>query len=560
MILTMNGAGFASNGTARLSKNKREIEIGPWQWGNISVSRRIYVDQAQGYCRWIDIFETNCGQDQQVNLRYQTNHASPLKEMVTSSGGKQFTPKKDYAWAAVLNDAARPVVVHVFCSRGAKEAPTPQCNVGAGDTYYNYPITVTNGKPVALCFFESQQPDADKARQFMKDFDPQAELGKVPPALRKIVLNIVAPKFTIEAIEMPRNEKFDMVIQADGTELLGTIANDKFALDSILGKVELPATKVIGLNVPAADDPYVQIVLTDGQVIGGKLGEPLKLKLENGSEQVFQPDKLNFRTALFRISPQRPQEIAAAGPMVVLRSGQRFNFAAADVACNFRSVYGEFKVDPAQVAAISTDASDGALHRVTFRNGSTVSGLIAMDKFTLKFENAPPLEVGLSRISHFDFRGAAADTANLSQACLKNEDEIFGKLLDDAIELQTDNGKITLKPTDIATIEFGDEALAHAEVKLRDNKTYSGTVLNRSLKFKIEPGPEISVPVSLLQLLNLTGQAIEPKSDKPTAGAAVPPPPNVPAPGRVIHFKGAAVMPAGAAIRIQQQPQRQAGN
>ena len=182
MILTMNGAGFASNGTARLSKNKREIEIGPWQWGNISVSRRIYVDQAQGYCRWIDIFETNCGQDQQVNLRYQTNHASPLKEMVTSSGGKQFTPKKDYAWAAVLNDAARPVVVHVFCSRGAKEAPTPQCNVGAGDTYYNYPITVTNGKPVALCFFESQQPDADKARQFMKDFDPQAELGKVPPA------------------------------------------------------------------------------------------------------------------------------------------------------------------------------------------------------------------------------------------------------------------------------------------------------------------------------------------------------------------------------------------
>ena len=94
--------------------------------------------------------------------------------------------------------------------------------------------------------------------------------------------------------------------------------------------------------------------------------------------------------------------------------------------------------------------------------------------------------------------------------------------------LQTDNGKITLKPTDIATIEFGDEALAHAEVKLRDNKTYSGTVLNRSLKFKIEPGPEIERPVSLLQLLNLTGQAIEPKSDKPTAGAAVPPPPNVP--------------------------------
>jgi hypothetical protein len=518
MILSINNAPFAPNGSAKVSKDHREIEIGPWNWNGINVSRRIYVDPTLGYCRWIDIFENNSGSDQTINVQYVTNHPSPLKEVLTSSGGKQIDPKKDFAYAAILNDAAKPVDVHVYSNRGAKETIQAQFNLGAGDIHYNYSLAVPNGKGAAICLFESQQADAEKAKAFMKDFDPQVELAKAPLALRKLVVNIAAPRLMLESVELPRYSKLDLVVQPDGNELMGTITNDKFAMDTLMGKIELPAAKVLGFNVPSSEDPYVQMVLTDGQVVAGRLSAALTLKLENGNEQVFPPDKINFKSASFRISAQRPQEIAVISPLLVLRSGQRLAFNPGDVNCMLRSVYGDLKIDPAQVGGITTETSDGALHRVTFRNGSVVSGLISPDKFTFRLQLGMPLEMTLQRISRLEFAAVvSAGAGDLCQASLRNDDELFGRLLDEAIDLQTENGKITLKPADVSTIEFGDEVFGHAEVKLRSGRAYTGKVLNRSLKFKIEPGPELNVPVGMLTLLNLSGAAIVPAAAAPPA-------------------------------------------
>ena len=516
MILTVNNAGFASNGIAKLSKDHHEIEIGPWNWNGINVYRRIYVDPNLGYCRWIDIFENNSGSDQTLTLRYDTNQPSPLKDVITSSGGKQIVAKKDFAYAAILNDATKSVNVHVYTNRGAKESIQPQFNIGQADIHYNYSLTVPNGKAAALCLFESQQPDAAKAQAFMKDFDPQTELGKVPLALRKLVVNIIAPRLMLECIELPRNDKFDMVVQADGNELMGTITNDKFLLDSLVGKLELPAAKVLGINVPSSEDPYVQFVLVDGQVVAGRLGAALTLKLENGNDQVFPPDKVNFKSASFRISKERPQEIAVVSPLLVLRSGQRLAFNPADVNCVLRSVYGDLKIDPSQIAGIATDASEGGLHRVTFRNGSVVSGLISPDKFTFRLALGMPLEIGLQRVARMEFAPVTpAGTGEMCQASFHNDDDLFGKMLDQAIDLQTENGKITLKPADVSTIEFGEEAFSHVDVKLRSGRSYSGKILNRSLKFKIEPGPEVSVPVGMLTILNFSGEAVAPAATTP---------------------------------------------
>jgi hypothetical protein len=323
-----------------------------------------------------------------------------------------------------------------------------------------------------------------------------------------------------------------------------------------MGKIELPAAKVLGLNVPSSEDPYIQVVLTDGQVVAGRLGAALTLKLENGNDQVFPPDKINFKSASFRISPQRPQEIAVISPLLVLRSGQRLAFNLADVNCELRSVYGNLKLDPAQVAGITTETSDGALHRVTFRNGSVVSGLISPDKFTFRLQLGMPLELGLQRISRLEFAPVVTAAAgDLCQASLRNEDELFGKLMDQAIDLQTENGKITLKPADVSSIEFGDEVFGHAEVKLRSGRAYTGNVLNRSLKFKIEPGPELNVPVGMLTVLNLSGAPIA-----PAAVAPLPPAQHVRQPNfREVDLKGgmkarAAALPAlPPGVKIVQQ-------
>jgi hypothetical protein len=322
---------------------------------------------------------------------------------------------------------------------------------------------------------------------------------------------------------LTRNDKLDLVIQSDGNELAGTITNDKFVLDTLVGKLDLPAAKVLGLAVPSDDDPYVRVILVDGQVVAGKLGAALTFKLEDGNDQTFGPDKLNFKSASFRVSKERPRETVFGGPFVVLRGGQRLAFDATGLsAAVLRSVYGDVKIDPAQVASVATDASDGALDRVTFRNGSVVSGLLSPDKFTLKLALGMPLEIGLPRIARFEFSPARSDLSSVSlhniqrmtdagilgggagdlcRISLRNEDAFVGKLTDQPIDLQTPNGKIAIKPADIATLEFGEEDLGQVEVKLNTGLAYNGRILNRSLKFKIEPGPEISLPVGMLQSL-----------------------------------------------------------
>ena len=321
---------------------------------------------------------------------------------------------------------------------------------------------------------------------------------------------------------LPRNDQSDLVIQADGNELMGTITNDKFVLNSLLGKLELPAAKVLGLQVPSDEDPYVRIVLVDGQVVAGRLGAAVAFKLEDGNNLTFGPDKLNFKSASFRVSKERPRETVFGGPFLALRGGQRLAFNATGLNCVFRSVYGEIKIDPAQVAAIAADASEGALDRLTFRNGSVVSGLLSPDKFTLKLELGMPLEIALPRVARFEFSPVKGDlnsvslnnvhrmieagvlgdgAGDLCQALLHNDDGILGKLPDQGIDLLTQNGKIALKPADVATLEFSDEALGQVEVKLNSGKAYTGKMLNRSLKFKIEPGPEVNLPVGMLQAI-----------------------------------------------------------
>ena len=297
---------------------------------------------------------------------------------------------------------------------------------------------------------------------------------------------------------LPRNDKLDTVVLADRSELTGTITNDKFVIDSILGRLELPAAKVLGLGVPADDDPYVEVVPADGQVIAGKLAGPITLQVENGSRQVFQPDKLNFVAVGFRISNDRPVEVLFSRPLVVLRSGERLAFSAADLNCTLRSTYGDIKLDPAQLASVAIDASDGALHRVAFRNGSVLSGLIAPDKLTFKLALGMPLEMSLSRISRMEFAPVVVPGAGTWQVSMKNEDQLFGKLLDEQIVLQTDNGKITVGRDELAGAEFTDEAFRQVEVRLRSGKTYSGKLMNSSLKFKIESGPEITVPAAMI--------------------------------------------------------------
>ena len=485
-----DGNSFSSSGTAILSKDEREIELGPWQYNNMNVSRRMYVDPKKPYARWIDIFENRTGQDYTINLRYVLRMGSSVNEVATSSG-KADIAARDWAFATTYkSDSSRPSVVHVFSSKGCKAKPTVTITKGQTEMQYNYTLTVPAGKAAALCFFESQHPTFDKAKDFMKDFDPRAELEKVPAGLRKIIVNMAIPTFSLEGIELPREEKADLAVMRKGGELRGTIVCEKFAVATAFGKVELDAAKVLGMASPAESGSLVQLAMVDGQMITGKLTSPLAIKLDNGTEMKLSPKE--FRSVAYRISKERPQEITCTNAFVVLRSGQRLFFQAGNAEVDYRTVYGKIKLDAKQVSAIHFDTADGGLHRVEFRSGSVVSGILDPNSLTFKLSLGMDLPTRVENIRRIEFPGEPAEP-DAARATLRNDDELVGALAETQLEIQTDNGKVTAKPDEIDSLEFSDTGLGQVQIKLKNNNSFSGKIMGKRLKFKLDNGPELSV-------------------------------------------------------------------
>ena len=508
MFLYVNNSNFSWGAAARLSADGREIELGPWTTGAVQVFRRIYVDAKTGYCRWIDIFLNTSGGDTTLSLRYQINSSAIQNPQSTS--GKPVPAEKDWGLVTGWSDGSgRPSLAHVYAAKGAKVKPQVQCTPGSQSMTYTLNLPVPAGKAVALVFFEAQRAGFADAQKFLKDFNAQREMALVPAGLRKIIVNAGTAGLTLENIDLPRNDKNDLAVLRSGDEWLGTILNEQFPIETFYGRLDLPGRRVMGLVVPAADDTDVQVVLTDGQVVAGKfLGAPLRMKLANGSEMALPPS--NLKTASFKPSPERPEEIVSNQAAAILRSGQRLFFNPADLDYTFHTESGDLKLLPQDVKTIHLDTPDNGLHRAVFTNGSVLSGLLAAEDVVLRLELGPTLKGRRSLFKRFDFPSADEDHNALATLTLRNEDQLFGHLAEPSLTVQTRFGDVTVDSSEIAAVQIPEEAsLGQVQIKQHNGTLVSGLLKEQTIRFKMDPGPE--VPVFIGRVVEITCPKPEPK-------------------------------------------------
>ena len=523
MQLTINNNTFGGSGSAKISADGREIEIGPYNNGQVNIFRRIYVDPKKGYCRWIDIFENNSANAVTLNIQYYTNTGGSTRQ-VYSSAGKDAVTDKD--WGVVTGfgpNASNPAIVHVMASKSSKLKPRFKYQMNDDSTYYNLAIAVPARKAAALCFFQAQCKTYADAKKFLDDFSTSSELEKVPAALRKIILNMSSGStMMLGKIELLRNEKQDLAVLRNGDELLGDLEVERFELDTVFGKITLAPARVIGLICPDADDPTVQAALADGQVVVGKLlSEPLKMKLPNGGEMSLSPDK--FSTVSYRLSKEKPDEIAGRNPAVVLRSGQQLFFDKSGGDYAFQSEYGEIKLSPDDLASLMLDTPDGGLHRAMFRNGSVLSGMLKAPGQKLDLDLGVPLAVATSAIERFIFPSEDRDNDKLVEVTLRNEDQLYGAILDESLTVQSTSGKAVITPREISEIQFMNEVMGVVQIKLHSGATISGRLTAQTLRFKIEPGPELAIFVGHITRIGnpvpdtaATGQSPATSATKPS--------------------------------------------
>ena len=504
MRLLISGSQWSYSGTGMLRADGREIEIGPWTSGSLRVWRRIYVDPEIGYCRWIDIYENTESTEQNVPLQYHSCLGRSVRSVYTTAGGSSVTDKD---WGVVTTyatqDSPYPDVVHIYASKDSKLKPRFQWTANNNNVYYQMIVKVPAKGAVAVCLFEAQRRPYSQAQKLVKEFRVDKELRKVPGPLRQIIVNMGGPAMVLGTLELPRNDQHDLVTKSNGDELLGAIQNARYVLEATsIGRLELPAERVVGFSVPEPESGYVQIGLADGQVVAGKLlSGPIKLKKSDGNEVSLALDAI--RTAAYKVSSDRPAQIGVNEPMVVLRGGQRVFFSDEGVELAFHTEYGNLKLKCSDLAAVYFDSPEGGLHRAVFSNGSVLSGLLSAEELKLQLELQKTLTARTSAVERISFAPRQGEAGPLAELKLRNDDVLLGRLADESLSVETSEGKESKDPGDIAEIVFQPDVSPLAvTISLHDGSKSKGRLTSETIRFQIAPGPV--VPVFVGHIVKIT--------------------------------------------------------
>jgi len=205
-------------------------------------------------------------------------------------------------------------------------------------------------------------------------------------------------------------------------------------------------------------------------------------------------DKID--TAAYKVSPQRPEEIAFRKPMIVLRGGQQLFFNTADVDWTFHTQYGRMKLEPKDLREVVLDTPDGGLHRAIFANESVLSGLLVTEKLSVSLDLGAKLSIPRYLIQRFAFPTGDYKGPDLAELTLVNEDILQGRVSDKVLEIDTDIEKVSVKRDEIAQITIPEEAtLGRIRVKLHSGTMVEGKLVGKSIGFQIAPGAKLPVYV-----------------------------------------------------------------
>lgn len=515
MILQISGNQFsAPTGNASVLKGGREIFIGPWNYRNqVNVIRRVYVDPKLGYCRWIDIFQNTQARAQTIPLRYYFNLGGSIQNINTITG-KTAPTDKDWAFVTSANDSNRPALVHFYGDKNCKIHPNIQMQQNNDNIYYNYNIKIPPKGVVAMCFFEFQRNGDSAARKAMKDFPLQKEMSKVPKDIRKILLNISGMSTNIADLEFFRSEESDSIERRDGEELSGELQNDQFTVETFYGKVNVPARQVIGLMVPSEGEELVKLATIDGQVLVGKLTSgPLRIKIADGKEVALP--LYSIAQATYKVSKDKPTQVHLTQPAIRLRSGDQVCFDLKQLDSEFLTEYGRLKLYPKILSAIELETPGGGMHRMVFSNGSTLSGLLLIEKLSLKLHLGPDLSIRRLHAAGVYLPNPITEDESLATLLLRNGDKLLGSLASPTLNIKTQSGQTAINSKEISQLSRIANALDHVSVRLKNGSVVTGDLVDRTLKFQIPDGPE--VPVFIGHVVSFNQPIPKPKEEpKPT--------------------------------------------
>jgi len=437
--------------------------------------------------RWLDIFENPGSAPVTLQIRCYSSHSYGIKRTVTSSGGSSFGTK-DFAFMTRNGRNNSPPTLHVVTSKRAKLRPTVQ--VQSNQIYVRYSLTVPARKTVILCHFESQNRDASAHDKLMKKFPTYKLVRDLPGSVRAMIVNMSAGG-GIGGVDLDRSEASDAVMLKSGDPIFGAIKNPGFKVKTLLGELDLPADRIVGMA--GGRGPQVRFVLLDGQVISGRLDDPiLQLDLDGGGLLRIPFDKIAQWS--YRINASRPNEGKFGGAYVVLRTGDRLGFDPKALKMKFLTRHGLVDLDAEHLLELTMDNPPNAVHRAVFRNGSRLGGFLEPETLKLKLRLGKEVSVSRDMVAQMRFAEEERPDSTLTRVVLTNGDELFGTLTAGKFKLTTDYGTLETDPSQVKTMQFRPEDLGRTVVRLWSGSVLKGRLDQSQLGFAVDRNELAAAP------------------------------------------------------------------
>ena len=325
------------------------------------------------------------------------------------------------------------------------------------------------------------------------------EVGIWKRALSDVEMAAIAGP--LAGVDVTRLALADRLETDDSTVLTGTIQNKKYTLATKFGKIDLPATKVVGIvrwRGPKAttqpDDPQVRVILADGQIVGGSLpGQKISIKTSQGPIATVPIGSLvQCGYCVTNTKPARPVPI---GPAITLRDGQRLTISEAGGALQLRTDWGSVPLPPKSLLHLGPTDATGSRHRASFAGGSVVTGTLPK---TLKLTLALGLTLRVDRSRLWQISGVAGSVSTGGATILlRNGDRLVGRFGPGTLKVRTKFGDMKVYARGIASMQVGPEKPPRVTVRGWDGTNLAGSFVDAAIAFEIAPGgPTVNVPPS----------------------------------------------------------------
>ena len=150
--------GFPRTNYGVYEEDYEEIVLGPYQYGNVSVARKIYVpeESAFGFARFLEVVTNNGASAVNHTLTIRTDLGSDAATQLvaTSSGGTTVSVDDDWIVTDDADNAGDPSIVHVFAGPGGVR---PSAVTLSGDELsFSYDLTLQPGETRVIMHFAAQ--------------------------------------------------------------------------------------------------------------------------------------------------------------------------------------------------------------------------------------------------------------------------------------------------------------------------------------------------------------------------------------------------------------------